>query len=190
VLVLMVLLAAVQAVSPEPATKDLCNNLPGLQEQIPEGYTSIEGICVLASEMVTVDGTVAPSPIPPTPSCSKKKSGPKLTLLASLLNSFVDQRTGAQLSSYMFTARLQNADENTWCRKLEWTWPDGTKSTSESDCKPFEQTTPEDRERYSWTSEPRTFGAGNSTITVKLLGSTGQTLLKADVAVHVIGGSE
>lgn len=46
---------------------------------------------------------------------------------------------GQGCSPVLFTAEISGPEDEGWyCPRVEWTWPDGTTSSTESDCPPYE----------------------------------------------------
>lgn len=75
--------------------------------------------------------------------------------------------------------------EDWYCPRLEVRWPDGTVSTSESDCPPYEERNPE--ERTSWPPFNHGFPAGTHNVTA-CISKAGKQLACTSVQVRVVGG--
>jgi hypothetical protein len=59
---------------------------------------------------------------------------------------------GTGCSSVLFTAEIRGPEAEGWyCPRVEWRWPDGTVSTTESDCPAFAE-----RGREGWHREGET----------------------------------
>jgi len=57
--------------------------------------------------------------------------------------------------------------EDYYCPRVEWEWEDGTRSTEEADCEPFESARPEDH-RKTWTRSWGAKTAGTHVVKVRL----------------------
>jgi hypothetical protein len=72
---------------------------------------------------------------------------PALTLRAFPPVSLANVAAGC--SPILFTAEIRGPEAEAWyCPEVRWQWPDGTVSTEESDCVPFEV-----RDRVGWHRE-------------------------------------
>lgn len=64
-------------------------------------------------------------------------SGPSLVLRASPRVSLAELSTGC--APVLLVAEILGPDTEPWyCPRVDWTWPDGTTSSTESDCPPYE----------------------------------------------------
>src|SRR5437762_2363109 len=73
---------------------------------------------------------------------------------------------GTRAAVIRFRLRVSDGGkEDYYCPKVEWEWDDGTKSTEESDCAPFEQAAAADHER-TWSHTREYWDAGQHLVTV------------------------
>lgn len=64
-------------------------------------------------------------------------TAPKLVVRVSPPLSLADLGTGC--APVLLTARIEGPEVEEWyCPRVEWTWPGGTTSATESDCPPFD----------------------------------------------------
>lgn len=87
-------------------------------------------------------------------------------------------------------ATLAGLESQDWyCRPIEWTWPDGTRSTHTADCPPWAEHTPGDYERV-WVRKIMLSAPGEYTFEFRLLGGDGRALAGASVKAIVAGVGE
>ena len=76
-------------------------------------------------------------------------------------------------------------DEDYYCPRLEWEWEDGTTSSEESDCPPFDAAQPTDHER-TWTKSHQFYEPGEHTIRARLF--KGERMIRVlDTKVQITG---
>ena len=75
---------------------------------------------------------------------------------------------GTHAAVVRFRLRVSDGGkEDYYCPRVEWEWDDGTKSSEESDCPPFEQATAPDHERI-WSHTREYWDAGQHLVTVRI----------------------
>jgi hypothetical protein len=103
-------------------------------------------------------------------------SGPKLDFRP--LRKITNLEVGHCSVDVTFKLRIEDRGvEDYYCPRVEWEWEDGTKSTEEADCPPFDQASADEHRRV-WT-RVRAFKTSDSH-RVKV------RLYKADRMVHIL----
>lgn len=166
------MLALVLLVSMQVST-DVCPNIPGDQTAVPSGMVLIEGFCVPDQEAVVV--------MPPPGSVTAKKPTVELTT-----NRHVAIWSPVQPATFHLTVSIKNADEQFWCPGIQWVWPNGTMSSEEGDCPPYDKAPPKEIASKSWSKDV-TLGPGRSTIVVNLV-KAGNIINTKQITVVVMAG--
>ena len=153
---------------------DVCPNIPGDQPAVPSGMTLIEGFCVPDQEPVVV--------MPP-PKPKVRITPPSAAVMAI---------PGYEVAQIDFSVTIENADEELWCPGIRWeVWAGTTKvqtlGSQEGDCKPFTETTPEDRAYRNW-HRPITLGSGSWAVRAVLYRG-GKVIKVLTSTIVVQGGS-
>jgi hypothetical protein len=94
---------------------------------------------------------------------SPQKAQVQLSLSPPLAVAQID---GIELNALLV---IKNADERLWCPQIQWEWSDGSISTEEGDCEPFEETTPAQRSRIVARKSRRIYGSGIVRLVVRLI---------------------
>lgn len=179
---LTLLFFATQTVSAAP-TIDYCPNIAGMQTTVPAKFQIVEEFCVSAEDAVIVQAPteLAPTPLPAA-AAPKPAKKPKVELRASPR---IVQSSPFGQQRVLLTLVITNADEQHWCPEITWEWPNGTASVEEGDCPPFDQATPEDLAKKSFSRlVPIILPPGPSTLRV-VLRKPGKTVSVAEVSVRV-----
>jgi hypothetical protein len=131
--------------------------------------------------MLTVSLLVGGISFVPAVAAQERGAKPSMKLKASSAMAF----TPAQI---VFTAELRNVtndDEPFYCPAVEWDWGDGTRSSSSSDCEPYEPGKSQVPLRY--VKSHKYDIPGRFQVSVRLRRGTEQ-LLAATTSVTVRGG--
>ena len=95
---------------------------------------------------------------------------------------------GTRATVVRFRLRVHDGGkEDYYCPRVEWEWEDGTKSSEESDCAPFEQATAADHDRV-WSHSREYWDAGQHLIVVRLYKGD-RVIRKVETTVDVRGES-
>ncbi len=95
---------------------------------------------------------------------------------------------GTHAVTVRFRLRVSDGGkEDYYCPRVEWEWEDGTRSSEESDCPPFDQAAPADHER-TWTHSRQYWDAGQHVAIVRLYKGD-RMVRKVETSVDVRGES-
>jgi hypothetical protein len=97
-------------------------------------------------------------------------------------------RLGLYPLTVRFTLRGENPGPELYCPAVTWTWPDGTRSSHEGDCPPWEELDDESRAMAVIETKVRTFGPGVSE--VQVLVKQGKKEVRLSERVEALGGQE
>lgn len=115
----------------------------------------------------------------------KPATKPKVELKASPQLAMLSLGPSASATIRFRLSVKDGGDEDYYCPRLEWEWEDGTISTEESDCPPFETAQLQDHER-SWTKSHQFRDPGQHTVKVRLY--KGDRVIRAVEAKVQISG--
>ena len=102
-----------------------------------------------------------------------------LLFLATIVT--LSPRLGMSPLPITVRAAIEHPSEAWYCPSIEVTWTDGTRSSRQSDCDPWEEV----EANYRWSETfHKVLGGGAHTILVRLKQGKKEELYKLDIEVH------